>query len=105
MAGVADDDLKWPFQENITIELINQASSSHWNLLSYFSKKKESHDRTFRFTELDILKHNQRVTTGELAVDGLRIIHFIAHDKLENDSKEGTQYLKNDTLKFRVSAS
>ena len=66
---------------------------------------KESHDLTFRFTELDILKRNQRVTTGELEVDGLRITHFIAHDKLENDSNEGTQYLKDDTLKFRGSAS
>ena len=40
-AGVADDDLKWPFQENITIELINQASSSCWNPLSYFVRRKK----------------------------------------------------------------
>ena len=48
---------------------------------------------------------NQRVTIGELALGGPRIPHFIAHDKLEYDYKERTQYLKDDTLKFRVSVS
>ena len=105
MTGVADDDLKWPFREDIKIELLNQASRSRWNPLSYFSKKKESHVRTFEFKTARILKSNQRVIVGERAVDGLRIARFIAHDKLEYDSGEGTQYLKYDTLKFRISAS
>ena len=99
MAGVADDDLKWPFREDITIELINQASSSRWNPLSYFRSKKESHFKTLEF------ESNRRVTSGERALDGLQISRFIAHDNLEYDSEEGTQYLKDDTLKFRISAS
>jgi hypothetical protein len=105
MAGVADDDLKWPFREDITIELMNQASSSRWNPLSYFRSKKESHFKTFQFKTTRVPKSNRRVTSGERALDGLRISRFIAHDNLENDSKEGTQYLKDDTLKFRISAS
>ena len=51
MAGVADDDLNWPFQEDIKIELINQASSSRWNPLSYFRSKKENHLKTFKFRD------------------------------------------------------
>ena len=105
MAGVADDDLKWPFREDITIELMNQASSSRWNPLSYFRSKKESHFKTFQFKTTRVPKSNRRVTSGERALDGLRISRFIAHDNLENDSEEGTQYLKDDTLKFRISAS
>jgi hypothetical protein len=105
MAGVADDDLNWPFREDIKVELINQASSSRWNPLSYFRSKKESHFKTFEFKTMRLSKSNKRVTSGERALDGLQISRFIAHDNLENDSKKGTQYLKDDTLKFRISAS
>ena len=104
MIGVADDDLKWPFRKNINIELINQASSS-WNPLSYFSSKKESHAKTFDFKGTRASIRNKRVTTGEMASHGLPIVRFIAHDKLEYDGEEETQYLKDDTLKFRVSTS
>ena len=105
MAGVADDDLKWPFREDIKIELINQASSSRWNLLSYFRPKKVSHVDTFKFRTMSVLKSNQRVTTGEMAPAGVQIAYFISLDKLEYNSKEETQYLKDGKLKFRVSAS
>ena len=103
MAGVADDDLNWPFREDITIELLNQASSSRWNPLSYFRSKKISHAETLKFSETKVMKYNQRVTSGDMAPQGPRLTYFIAHNKLAYDSKEGTQYLKDDTLKFRVS--
>ena len=105
MAGVADDDLKWPFQEDIKIELINQAGSSRWNPLSYFHSTKVSHAQTLKFSETNVMKYNQRVTSGEMAPQGPRLPYFIAHDKLKYNSKEGTQYLKDDTLKFRISRS
>ena len=105
MAGVADDVLDWPFKQDIKIELINQASSSRWNPLSYFRSKKESHFKTFEFKTMRLSKSNRRVTSGERAPNGLQISRFIAHDKLKYNSKEGTQYLKDDTLKFRISAS
>ena len=100
MAGVADDDLNWP-QKDIKIELMNQASSSCWNPLSYFSRKKISHAQTLTFSETKVMKYSQRVTSGEMAPQGPRLPYFIAHDKLTYNSKEGTQYLKDDTLKFR----
>ena len=103
MAGVADDVLDWPFREGIKIELINQARS--WNPLSYYHSKKENHCKTFKFKTMRLSKSNRRVTTRKRALDGLQINRFISHDKLEYDSNEGTQYLKDDILKFRISAS
>ena len=100
MAGVADNYLKWPFEQNITIKLMNQAGS--WNPLSYFWMI-EGKIGTFKFARE---KHyRQRVAIGELALDGPQIPYFISQKKLDYNSKEGTQYLRNDKLKFRVSAS
>ena len=100
MAGVADDDLKWPFQEDIKIELINQASSSYD---SY--ERRNHHVRSVKFRGTTVLKSIQRVTTGEMSKVGLRIVRFISHDKLKFDGKNGTHYLENDKLKFRVSVA
>ena len=87
MAGVADDYLKWPFREDIKIELINQASSSYG---------RRNH------VQSTVLKSIQRVTTVEMSKVGLRIVRFISHNKLKFN---GTHYLKNDKLKFRVSVA
>ena len=104
MAGVADDDLTWPFRKNIKIELINQAEGSRWNPLAYFSRWEGNLVRTFDFEVTRISKIIRRVTSGEKAEDGLRILHFISHDEVMYD-KKGAQYLKDDSLKFRVSAA
>ena len=49
MAGLVDDDLRWPFKQNITIMLMNQASS--WNLFSYYFWMTESQIGTLQFTK------------------------------------------------------
>ena len=91
MAGVADDYLKWSFQEDIKIELINQAGSSY------------GRRNYVKSVETTVLKSLQRVTSGERSLVVLQ--SFIPHDKLKFDGKKGTHYLKNDKLKFRVSVA
>ena len=105
MVGVADDDLNWPFKQDIKIELMDQASSSSWNPLAFFNSKKGSYVRFFKFSLMTESQHNQRVTTGEMALDGFPLHYFIAHKTLNYDSKKGTQYLKDDKLKFRISVA
>ena len=102
MPGVFDDDLKWPFRGNVTIELVNQAETSPWNPVS---SRKESHADSFDFAAKtrDNPEISQRVMSGKKAPYGKPIYHFIAHSALDYDAVEGTQYLKDDSLKFRIS--
>ena len=102
MPGVFDDDLKWPFRGNVTIELVNQAESSRWNPVS---SRKESHADSFDFAAKtrDNREISQRVMSGKKALYGKPIHYFIAHSALDYDAVEGTQYLKDDSLKFRIS--
>ena len=94
MAGVADENLKWPFWGDIKIELLNQAINSS-----------TSHVHTFDFNAKNVSMSNQRVTSGRIARYGMIKKIFIFYDQLRYDSEEKTQYLKDDTLKFRISAS
>ena len=103
MPGAFDDDLKWPFRGNVTIELINQAETSRWNPASYVSSRKVSHADSFDFaakTRDNPEEVSQRVMSGKKALYGKEIRHFIAHSAL---AVEGIQYLKDDSLKFRIS--
>ena len=103
MLGAFDDDLKWPFQGNVTIELVNQAESSRFNPIVYVSSRKKSHIGSFDFAETLDSRVNRRVTVSKRAKLGNVIHHFIAHSALDYDAVEGTQYLKDDSLKFRIS--
>ena len=102
MLGAFDEDLNWPFRGNVTIELVNQAESSRFNPISYVSSRKKSHVRSFDFANTDP-RINRRVTMSKRAKLGQVIHHFIAHSALDYDAVEGTQYLKDDSLKFRIS--
>ena len=103
MPGAFDDDLEWPFRGNVTIELINQAESSRWNPASYISLRKESHAGSFDFSSTHD-RVSQRVTSGKRAEYRKVIYYFISHSALDYDAVEGTQYLKDDSLIFRISA-
>ena len=105
MPGPFDDDLKWPFRGNVTIELVNQAETSRWNPALYVSSRKESHADSFDFAAKtrDEPEVSQRVMSGKKAPYGKPIHYFIAHSALDYDAVEGTQYLKDDSLKFRIS--
>ena len=103
MLGPFDDDLNWPFQGNVTIELVNQAESSRFNPIAYVSSRKKSHVGSFDFAKTCDSRVNRRVTMSKRAKSGKVIRHFIAHSALDYDAVEGTQYLKDDSLKFRIS--
>ena len=88
MRGEHDDQLTWPFQEDITIQLVNQNSDQ------------DHVEDTFAFD--DRVAANEavsgRVTVGERAKKGWGKQKFISHTQLESTE----QYLINDCIKFRV---
>ena len=90
MHGPYDDDLMWPFQGIITIQLLNQLEDgNHHKYTIYFN-------RTTAPTIINM------VTTGERAGDGGGTTTFLPHTQLDLNSKGNYQYLRDDQLKFRV---
>ena len=86
--GEYDDQLKWPFCGDITIQLLNQnKDEGHW-------------EETVCFDDTVRDRRAGRVVGQEIATSGWGCTRFIAHSKLNTESK---QYLKNDCLKFRIS--
>ena len=87
MRGEHDKKLKWPFQGDITIQLLNQ-------------KRNQEHvEHTIHFDGKD--RAANRVTSGERAIKGWGNARFITHTRVESTSGT-TQYLHNDCLKWRV---
>ena len=90
MSGKHDDTLEWPFQGEVTIELLNQLED-------------KNHKKcTLRYNESTPEECKQRVPKGEDAT-GWGAIHFITHSELEYNPFINCQYLKDDSLYFRVS--
>ena len=79
MEGKYDDKINWPFIGKVTCELLNQLED--------------------RNHEIIIIKMNKEDDT----VVGSCWGNDIAHSKLSHDPVKNTQYLKDDTLYFRVS--
>ena len=78
-----DDTLKWPFTGTYCIELLNQLED------------KNHHTRTTNIT-----------STHKLIVGSDWGYHkFIPHSKLSHDPFNNTQYLKDDTLYFRLTVT
>ena len=90
MRGDNDDNLNWPFKGTIKVSLLNQLEDGQHHTKEPWS-----------------LSHNVprecsgRVTQGERGKDGWGIRQFIHHQDLYKVGKT-CQYLKNDTLFFRV---
>ena len=82
--GEYDDQLKWPFHGDITIQLLNQSRDEGHR------KKTVPYDRAS--------DSNGRVV-GKERGSGWGCHTFIAHTQLSTENKE---YLKNDCLKFRI---
>ena len=78
--GACDASLSWPFMGTVTFMLLNQlADNNH-------------HSKMFEFTTRH--KANIGISMG--------YSQFISHSALSHDPVKNTQYLKNDTLYFRV---
>ena len=91
MPGIFDDDLEWPFQGNVTIELVNRLNPMS-NLV-----------REIRFSRTSDPEIVGKVTSRDRAAIGWGLTKFIAHSELVYNADEQTQYLKHDSLIFRIS--
>ena len=90
LQGEHDDQLKWPFRGDITLQLLNQ-------------RRDEGHlVKTIEYDDATGDQHAGRVV--EESESGLSALgwgcQLIAHSKLHTEDEE---YLKNDCLKFRIS--
>jgi hypothetical protein len=92
MSGEYDDILEWPFHGVVTIELLNQLEDEN------------HHKKTLPFNESAPQKSKSRVFGKECGTTSWGIIKFISHSQLDFDTSLNCQYLKDDTLCFRVSA-
>ena len=81
LKGKHDKNLNWPFTGNVTFELLNQLEDKN-----HKSRKTE-------------YSENQK---GYIGHNGWGIPKLIEHSKLLHDSVNNTQYLRDNTLYFRV---
>ncbi len=89
MKGDHDDTLTWPFTGRVIVELLNQLED------------KNHPKRTITF--LADNDTSERVVDDERGI-GWGFQKFISHAALNYNASTNTQYLKDDTLVFRVSA-
>ncbi len=86
--GEYDNSLSWPFKGTVVVELINQLQDkNHLKFHIVFPGDEETSGRV-----------TDRGQSG-----GWGKQRLIAHSKLGLDSKKSTQYLRNDTLYFKIS--
>ena len=93
MTGEYDDALEWPFQGVVTIELLNQLEDkNHWKSTVLF------HESTPDVSKQRVQQEGTCRSTG-----GWGYMKFISHEELEYNPVTKCQYLKDDSLYFRVS--
>ena len=83
LEGAYDASLSWPFMGSVTFKLLNQLADD------------KHHSMTLNYET----KYNANVGT----IRGYG--QFISHSALSHDPVKNTQYLKNDTLYFRVTVT
>ena len=89
--GQYDDNLKWPFRGDITIQLLNQLGD------------RNHATSTIHFNDRTPAAQTSRVKGGENATrKGWGLLKFIEHVDLEFSSVKNRQYLKEDCLTFRI---
>ena len=91
MPGEYDDTLDWPFQGEVTVELLNQLED------------KNHYKRVIPFNDKTSDKCKCRKEKED--TNGWGHHKFIPHTDLGLNSSTNTQYLKNDILYFRVSVN
>ena len=85
--GKYDDDITWPFQGKVNVDLLNQLENKNHFTRNILSDRNE-----------DI--YNIHLRPGGC---GVGTQTFIPHSQLGHNPDKNTQYLKDDTLYFRVS--
>ena len=91
MRGDNDDNLKWPFKGTIKVSLLNQLEDGqHRKEIIWVSYRDVPEDTS------------RRVTNGDRAVNGWGQHCFISQQDLHYKGDKNCQYLKDNTLFFRV---
>ena len=90
MRGEFDDHLKWPFQSQVTVAILNQLEDN------------DHTTKTIPFTATTEATIVGRVTDREQAPSGYGYHTFIAHTDLTYTPAKNRQYLKYDWLQFRI---
>ncbi len=89
MKGDNDDSLSWPFTGRVTFKLLNQLEDdNHYEKTTAFLADNEA---------------GKRVVDRKRAQRGYGQQKCISHAYLDYNADKNTQYLKDDTLVFRVS--
>ena len=88
--GEYDDSLKWPFNSEITIRLLN------WREDKGHVEKTIDHYNA-------PLQYRTRVTQGDTATAGWGEPDFISHSDLEYNANYNTEYINNNKLCFVIS--
>ena len=93
MKGEFDSHLQWPFKGEITVQLVNQKEGGeHYEEKPVTTSSSTSDEYNDVFCQC---------TEGDRSNEGWGLGEFISHTDLYKP-EEGKEYLKNDTLKFRV---
>ena len=88
LKGEYDDQLQWPFNANITVQLLN------WSGDNSHEKKTIPHHTA-------PLEYRTRVTGRDRAPGGMGYDQFISHSVLESVSSD-TRYINEDSVCFRI---
>ena len=91
MRGDNDDNLKWPFKGTIKVSLLNQLEDGQHYTRELWSPGSNIPDN-----------YRGRVTDGDRASKGREYHKFISHQELSYQGNKNSQYLKDNTLFFRV---
>ena len=90
MAGENDENLEWPMRGTFSIEVLNQKEDQNHHNCSVWFKETEANN------------YNGKVSKGQ-ALSGWGGQKVVKYQDLEGESLPSrTQYLKDDTLYFRV---
>ena len=90
MKGANDSRLKWPFNGDISIQLLN------WREDNGYEK------RILSFDDNDSLKSRSKVIEGESAPSGIGYVNFISHSELDYNHSNNTEYVSSDNLCFLI---
>ena len=90
LRGQHDDNLVWPFQASIVVELVNWREDAN------------HHSFTISYNECTPIKCKSQVIEGEKAPDSWGTDTFISYSSLYCNSTTSTKYLQDDCLRFRV---
>ena len=93
MRGEYDDELEWPFEGSITVDLLNQKEDKGHCSETFYLKRYSNSDGMF----------TSRVVDNETASRGCGSSQFISHTDLSYNSTSNTEYLQDDCLRLRVS--